>query len=164
MQQVTRRSELADQVRRAVEECLAGDPELPEFLRTLEQRGIELRICSEPKRRRLLWLHVIVLGEKFAGSAVGLVPSQLRYDPERHWEAVRDRRPLSAARLAKGVADNFDRERGKAEGPPGKPIPVPIQVIPSVAKEISRAAQDRGVSQAMLIEEAWAFYKERCVN
>ncbi|MEQ8348693.1 MAG: hypothetical protein RIB84_00930 [Sneathiellaceae bacterium] len=164
MQQVARRSELADQVRRAVEECLAGDPELPEFLRALEQRGIELRICSEPKRRRLLWVHVIVLGEKFAGSAVGLVPSQLRYDPDHHWDAVRARRPLSAARLAKGVAQDAGRGRGKVEIPAGKPIPVPVQVIPSVAKEISRAAQDRGVSQARLIEEAWAFYKQRFVN
>ncbi|MEQ8696182.1 MAG: CopG family transcriptional regulator, partial [Bauldia litoralis] len=57
-----------------------------------------------------------------------------------------------------------ERGRGKVEIPAGKPIPVPVQVIPSVAKEISRAAQDRGMSQAMLIEEAWAFYKQRCVN
>lgn len=73
----------------------------------------------------------------------------------------------TAARIAKSdaVADKHgfvDRAPKKRRG--RKPSPrtgqVHAKVMPNVAKEIAQEARDRGVQQGVLIEEAWALYKD----
>lgn len=77
----------------------------------------------------------------------------------------KDRSPAAVERADRaGEELGFvDREPGKRRG--RKPSPrtgqVHAKVLPPVAGEIAAEARRRGVQQGVILEEAWALYKNR---
>ncbi len=78
----------------------------------------------------------------------------------------RDKTPTKkAAAQVEQVAEELGfRSRTPAKKRGRKPSPrtgqVHARVMPNVSEEISEEAKRRGVQQGVLIEEAWALYKE----
>ncbi len=80
----------------------------------------------------------------------------------------KDRSPAAVER-ADGAGEELgyvDREPGNRRG--RKPSPrtgqVHAKVLPPVADEIAAEARRRGVQQGVILEEAWALYKNRYEN
>ena len=80
----------------------------------------------------------------------------------------KDRSPAAVER-----ADRAGEELGFVDREPGtrrgrKPSPrtgqVHAKVLPPVADEIAAEARRRGVQQGVILEEAWALYKNRYEN
>lgn len=90
--------------------------------------------------------------------SVQLNPNMLR-------RKAKDTSPKAVARSdAVGEKLGFE-ERTSKKKRGRKPSPrtgqVHAKVMPEIAKQISNEARRRGVQQGVLIEEAWALYRER---
>lgn len=67
-------------------------------------------------------------------------------------------RELDAVGAAHGFVPREAAKRGRAASP--RTGQVHAKVLPDVADEIAAEAQRRGVTQGVLIEEAWALYRK----
>ena len=65
---------------------------------------------------------------------------------------------VDSAGDAHGFVARAPRRRGRKPSP--RTGQVHARVLPPVAREISNEARQRGVQQGVLIEEAWALYKQ----
>ena len=92
-------------------------------------------------------------------------PFSLSLSPQKLRAKPKDSSPKTVARSDEAAEKHgfVDRSPKKRRG--RKPSPrtgqVHAKVMPEVSREIAAEARQRGVQQGVLIEEAWALYKDK---